>query len=365
MLRKFTFVLFLVMCLNVNAKIITTIFGDIDEQSKIVHELISSPAMQRLKNIDQSGPEPYFTNNFPMFSRYDHTLGVYALLVKYKVSPQEQIAGLLHDSSHTVFSHLGDIIFQGGAQRDKSYQDNIHDWFLSQMGVDKIIQAYNLTLQDISPKNPKFTALEQDFPDMNADRIEYNLHTGLVFKDLDNNDVQAILNALRYENNKWYFTDIITAKKFAKLSTYYTTSFWGSSHNVALYTTVGAAIKYALKHNLITSNEIHFGVDQEIVTKLKDSKDPVIKQLVTIMSNIDDYYVNSNPQEYDVYQPIKMRGIDPLVMNEGKLERLSTLSIDFKHDLQNTKHYADRGVYIKFTNVRDKNILGILRAGNM
>ncbi len=105
-----------------------------------------------------------------------------------------------------MFSHVADIVFQSGAQRTESYQDSIHAWFLQTMHVDTILAKYSLTINDVLAKNPKFTALEQEYPDMNADRIEYNLHTALILKDLKQQEVEHILNALHFESGKWFFT---------------------------------------------------------------------------------------------------------------------------------------------------------------
>jgi HD superfamily phosphohydrolase len=357
-------IIILLLASNVNARVIHTIFGDIHEHDPVILELIDSKTMQRLKYIDQSGPVHYFTTNFPTFSRYEHSLGVYALLKHFQLSRNEQIAGLMHDASHTVFSHVADILFLHGEQRKDSYQDNIHDWFLTKMDVDKIIAKANLTTQDISPKNPKFKALEQDYPDMNADRIEYNLHTGLVFNDLDKNEIQNIIKSLHYKNNQWYFSDLKYAKKLGRLSTYYTKTLWGTPTNVAIYTATAAALKYALEQKYLTTDDLNFGKDLDVVNLLRKSSDPILKQLVVIISNIDSYYTLSNASDYDIYQPVKMRGFDPLVLQKGKLERLSALSIDYSKELENTHRYTQTGVYLKFINIANEQILDLLTKAN-
>lgn len=366
MFNKKIFVVWLLLStsLTLHAETISTVFGNINEKNPLILELIDSPTMQRLKNIDQSGPLAYFGTKCPRLSRYEHSLGVYALLKRYNVSTNEQIAGLLHDASHTVFSHLADILFQQGAQRTESYQDVIHNWFLTKTNVAALLEKYHIKLTDISPKNDNFTALEQPYPDMNADRIEYNLHTALIFQDLDQDDINKILNSLQYKDHKWYFTDIVNAKKFSTLSSYYTRAIWGSDYNIALYTVTTATIKYALEKEIITEDEIHFGVDQEIISTLMNSTDPIIVDLMVIMQNIESYYETSDKVNCDVLHPIKARCIDPLVLYDGKLQRLSTLSMDFNNDLQNAKKFATSGSCIKFINITNPKIMQLLLSAN-
>lgn len=350
---------------NIHAAMIATVFGDIQEENPAILDLINSQAMQRLKQIDQSGPPAYFVKDYPKFSRYDHSLGVYALLKRYNTPLKEQIAGLTHDASHTAFSHLADIIFQSGKNRTESYQDTIHPWFLKQMHIDDILASYNLSIDDISPKNPEFTALEQEFPDMNADRIEYNLHTALVFQDLTNDEVTDILAALRFDHGKWYFTNPMLAKKFAKLSTYYNKSIWGSAHNNALYAVTGATLKYALQQQIITNDELHFGNDGQILKALSASKDPYLRTLLRIIDNIDNHYEIATDNKPDIFVPVKMRGIDPLVAVDGKLQRLSDIYLDYKNELIATRKYASQGVAIKFINIKDTFVLNLLRQSNV
>jgi len=347
---------------SVYAQVVDTIFGKVDEQNPAAVKLLNHDVLQRLKYIDQSGPLIYISNEYPHYSRYDHSLGVYALLKRYNVSAEEQIAGLMHDTSHTVFSHLADYILQEQSAHTESYQDNIHDVFLTKAGLPNTLRAYNLTLDDISPKNPKFTALEQPYPDMNADRIEYNLHTALLFKDLQMSDIKQILKALHYENQQWYFTDPMQAKKFAKLSTYYTRNFWGASKGAAQYSITGAMLKYAMKHNIIALEEFQTGTDQLVINKLRASKDPVIQSMLGILSKVEEHYIVTNPQDFDIHYAVKMRGIDPLVSVAGKLKRLSTISVDFNQDLQSTAEFSKHGVYLKFTNISDPKILAILKS---
>ncbi|MBT2713840.1 HD domain-containing protein [Pseudomonas sp. ISL-88] len=84
-------------------KIIDNIYDDylIDD---ILEELIFSNPVQRLKGVYQGGAS-YFVNEKWNVTRYKHSIGVMLLIKKLGGSLEKQIAGLLHDVSHTAFSH--------------------------------------------------------------------------------------------------------------------------------------------------------------------------------------------------------------------------------------------------------------------
>lgn len=323
-----------------------SIFGDTVIDDQVIADLLDAPVMQRLKHIDQSGTPRYFTQHIPSFSRYDHSVGVFVLLKRVGAPLNEQIAGLLHDASHTVFSHSGDWAMDMGDDKD-SYQDDIHGWYLHEMKVDEIVKPYNISLKEILHKGGGYSALEQDLPDMCADRIEYNLHTALIFGQLSKAEVMKIVNDLQFKNGKWYFSNPALAKKFADLSIYFTRYFWGVPNNQALNHWSGLMLKRAFEIGLCSPQEFHFGKDQEIMEKLKASDDPIIKDLVQKCFNYQDHYevVANGPHEMET-KP-KFRGIDPLVMVKGKLVRLTSIDKDFKHDYTKVKSLVQNGIKIR------------------
>ncbi len=83
------------------------IYGKYKINEPVLVELIKSRPMQRLKKIAQLGiPDRFY--HIRGFSRFEHSLGVMLLLRKLNASLEEQAAGLLHDVSHTAFSHVVD-----------------------------------------------------------------------------------------------------------------------------------------------------------------------------------------------------------------------------------------------------------------
>ncbi len=102
------------------------VYGRTEIFEPIILELLASPALQRLKGVDQFGYLPGYAivpaGGFPggPVSRFEHSVGVYLLLRKYGAPLEEQIAGLLHDVSHAVFSHSIDYALHDDEKRRKT-----------------------------------------------------------------------------------------------------------------------------------------------------------------------------------------------------------------------------------------------------
>ena len=69
---------------------------------------------------------------------------------------------------------------------------------------------------------------------MCADRIAYNIHTAVMLKLLNEKEVNEIINNLRFEENKWFFTSRKIAKKFAMIPLILTEHLWGCADTVHL-----------------------------------------------------------------------------------------------------------------------------------
>ena len=85
------------------------VYGEVTVDDPKALALIETPTFRRLKGVKQAGPSA-FAFPFKTVTRYEHSLGVYLLLRKLGAGAKEQLAGLLHDVSHTAFSHAVDFV---------------------------------------------------------------------------------------------------------------------------------------------------------------------------------------------------------------------------------------------------------------
>lgn len=326
--------------------LLKTIYGNFKVKEPLI-ELINHKTIQRLKKIGQRGATDYYKKYNTFISRYDHSIGVLFLLIKYNAELPTQIAGLLHDSSHTVFSHVGEMVFDHKGFKS-SYQDDIHEWFLKEQKIDTILHKYQYSLDEILHKNGNHKLLEQDLPDICIDRLEYNLRIGYFEKIITQNDINEILNDLTFENNKWFFTDINTAIKFANISLEKTKGDWADHINLFAYQQLAEAIKTALDSKIINLNDIHFSTDDIIWNKLIESNDQKITTYIKKLKEPQKYITLSFDENYDSILHGKFRGIDPLIKTDNDFQRLSELNSSFKQKYNDLKSIIYSGWKVKY-----------------
>src|SRR3989344_6676332 len=155
------------------------IYGVFEIGEPVLIELINSEPIQRLKRVANSGVSAIVLKNRGV-SRYDHSLGVMILLRILGASIEEQVAGLLHDVSHTAFSHVIDWAIGDPTRED--FQDKNHLKFIEKSELKGILTKYNLDYSKIA-KIEEFGLLEQEAPGLCADRVDYTLREMRLFGD--------------------------------------------------------------------------------------------------------------------------------------------------------------------------------------
>lgn len=311
---------------------INTIYGNFTITEPILIDLFNHPIMERIKHVRQYGISDYLIKQKREYTRYEHCVGVWALLKLHGATLEEQIAGLLHDASHTVFSHVGDKLFAHQSTHN-SYQDDIHEWFLKHYDINVLLAQYGIGLADILHKSGTHTMLEQDLPHLCADRLEYNLQAGILTDMLTQKDIAMILNNIHYDNGQWFFTSVDAAKKLALVSLYNSEHVWGNPLDQFIYTLTARALNRALEIQLLTMDDIHFSTDPIIWDKLWISNDPLIMQC---LENMVNYKTTFTPTQS--FKKSKFRGLDPLVLINHTLHNLTEVDKEYSQEYDRVKN---------------------------
>lgn len=328
--------------------IVKTIYGDTIVNEPVLIKIINDPWMQRLANIHQYGMDYYFFKDQD-YNRFEHSLGVFWFLRVYGASEKEQIAGLLHDISHTAFSHLADYVYRE-CDGTNSYQDDIHESFLNKTSIKDILAEYGYSVKDIIHKNNEFKALEQDLPNLCADRIEYNLYGCYIDNVLTLKDIKEIISDLylNLETKTWYFKSLDSARKFSLGSLYLTATRWATRDNLFRNYCGSFLIKEALNAKLISHDEFKYGTDDNIWQKLNLSKNNKIKDLISDLYNAP---ILANLQPFRYLPKAKFRGVDPLVLVDNNYKRLSEIDPEYKIKFEEVKNSIDYfGYYLPTQN---------------
>ncbi|MFH1175270.1 MAG: HD domain-containing protein [bacterium] len=297
------------------------VYGNIEIDEPVILELINSEALQRLKGIDQAG---YFEPHFPgtAHSRFEHSIGVCVLLKMYGAPIEEQIAGLIHDVSHSAFSHCIDYVLDIGSEKEHSHQDNIFDEFVRKSEIPKIIKKYNLDL-DYILNDQNFPLNEKDLPDLCADRIDYSLRTATIFKEIENG--KYFIENLLTENGQWIFKDFESAEKYAKLFLKLNVGYYSGLLSAVMFRTVGDYLRYALSKKYISETDL-YTTDEIVLGKIEPyiKNDSGLRLLFDRMNNKIGF--KSDPNDYTERVFCKSRVVNPLCKHGGKIMRVSEVN---------------------------------------
>ncbi|MBI2268442.1 MAG: HD domain-containing protein [Candidatus Blackburnbacteria bacterium] len=299
-------------------KYIDRVYGNFEIDEPVILELINSKTIQRLKDIDQAGYfEPHFSET--AHSRFEHSVGVYLLLKMYGASIEEQIAGLIHDVSHSAFSHCIDYVLDAGSEKEHNYQDNVFDEFVRKSEIPEILRKYGLNIEYIlDDKN--FPLKEKDLPDLCTDRIDYSLRTAIVFKEIENG--KYFIDNLLAENGQWIFKDFESAEKYAKLFLKLNTDYYAGLPSAVMFRTVGDYLRYALSKKYISEIDL-YTTDKIVLGKIEPhiKTDSTLSLLFDRMNNKIGF--RNNPNDYTRKVFCKSRIVNPLCWHNGKVKRVS------------------------------------------
>jgi len=306
---------------------VATIYGNMDVQDPLVCDIIRSPEFARLKDIHQYGAWDYVVGPAP-YTRWHHSLGVFYLTALYGGDYYEQIAALLHDISHTVFSHSGGWIYYTDRYYADGHQDEIHQWFIEQSNIARLLNAHGIHPDHVHHKKGHFPRLEQPLPHVCADRLDYNLQGAYYEGTLSYQQVHQVLKSLYYEYGVWFFDDVKAASMLAQNSVYMTRNIWGSPASGITNAMLGRALKRALDIGIVTSDDIHFSSDQPVWSILQKSDDPYIQQCMFLIARHQSLFFIDD-QDYDMRITAKCRAIDPYVKINGSIHKLSAYDAEF------------------------------------
>ncbi len=303
-------------------------------------ELINSEPVQRLKGIHQGGAS-YLVNKKWDNNRYDHSIGVMLLIRKLDGSIEEQIAGLLHDISHTAFSHVIDFVFEN---TEEDYHEEIYTRIVEDSEIPKILNNYGYNYKSILLNLEKWKILENPIPELCADRIDYTLRDLLHHGAICKQEVDNFIKSIEVKNDSICIESIKSAEWFVKIYQQLIFEYFMHPLNIYGYDLLSNTLKLALQKRIITLDDL-LKDDKNVICILRNCNDKEVQQILNKIN--PKVRVEENEEDYHIHRKNKLRIVDPLVNNNGKLERASKLSNIVNILNEKARIKAEKGVYVK------------------
>lgn len=311
----------------------------------VLADLIQAQPFQRLKNIHQGGAS-YLVNPKWNVTRFEHSVGVMLLIKKLGGSIEEQIAGLLHDISHTAFSHVIDFVLDNPAQ---DFHDQIFEKVIQSSEIPSVLKKNGFNTLSILPIE-KWSLLEQPLPSLCADRIDYTLRDLSTYNMISLEDACKFVDELRVVDGKICLKTTEAAEWFVKAYYKEVIDFFLHPSNVYGYAVLTDILKIATAKQIIHLDDLLLD-DETVWKKLIDSKDHEVLQK---MKDIGKEVINDE-RAYDIHQKKKVRIIDPFVLiGNDRIKKATELSTKVRELNQYALEKSLKGTFVRILNTYGK-----------
>jgi uncharacterized protein len=291
------------------------VYGSFDIDEPALLELIGCPTFQRLKGVRQAGPSA-LAFPFKNVSRFEHSLGVFHLLRRLDAGRREQVAGLLHDISHTAFSHAVDFIF---SSREQDHHEHLKPLMLDRPDLAGALGRLGYAPAEFYDDSI-YLMLERPLPSLCADRLDYFLRDGMACGVVSREAADRILAHLAVRDDRIVMTDVAVASEAAELFDVMNRDWWASDTEAFIYNEFADALRQGMDRGVIRQDDL-MTEDDLVLAKLYAADIPSINRKLESIRHF-------RPESVEGYTPRvvpKSRWLDPPVLIGESVHPLSAL----------------------------------------
>jgi hypothetical protein len=292
------------------------VYGEVAIVDPQLLAVIACPTFQRLRGIRQAGPSA-FAFPFKTVTRFEHSLGVHLLLGALGADRREQVAGLLHDISHTAFSHAVDFVF---SSEEQDHHEELKPEFLERPDLAAEVAALGFAPAEFFD-DTVYPLLERPLPWLCADRLDYFLRDGLACGVIRPHAAARILAHLEVSDGTIVFTDVAIAREAAALFAVMNRDWWASPIEAYIYNEFADALREGFRLGALSRGDL-LTDDAYVLARLQAADSPLIAEKL-------DHILQFRPERIAGYLPRvipKARWIDPPVRTGSTFRRLSELT---------------------------------------
>jgi HD superfamily phosphohydrolase len=300
---------------------VDTVYGSVSFTEPLILDLMQSNAIVRLRSVLQHGITAVLGITQPI-TRFEHSVGATILVQRAGGSVCEQAAALVHDVSHTAFSHVADFVFDGL----NSYHEEKRRAWMAQSDIPAVLSRHGVDWTDFLD-DERFPLLEQPSPRLCADRLDYFLRDSLALELLTQAEAAQLSESLVVAAGRFAVRELDAARLLGYKYIEADQTSWSNQTAILLYELTARALRTAFDRSVIAETDL-WGGDKQLWDKLSQSQDPAAAAAVKLILRYRDFVVDETKPTVRL-QP-KIRTIDPDVLTEGGMLPLSALDGGFR-----------------------------------
>jgi uncharacterized protein len=324
---------------DVSERLADPVYGEAELTESLLLALLQTAPVRRLRRIHQAGAS-YLVRPGRDVTRYEHAVGVMLLIRRLGGSVEEQAAGLIHDVSHTAFSHVADQLF---GRRGEDYHEAHFERLVLQSEIPGVLARYGLRAEPLLDHS-RWGLLERPLPDLCADRIDYTLRDLRRLGAITPAEVTAFLPALTVSGGTIAVAAPEPALWFVRRFAEEVLDLFMHPLELLANATLAAALRRGLAIGALVEEDL-FLDDEAVLDRLRSAGDREILDALDLLR--PGIVVVEDETAYDARVYSKARNVDPLVVGPGGARRCSDLfpSVRVLHDRVTEK--AARGVFVR------------------
>ena len=310
------------------------------QRPQFLDRYLKLPLLKRLEGVGLLCGTDWtqlYKNRF-YYSRLDHSLGVALIIWNFTHDKAQTIAGLLHDVSTPVFSHVSDFRKGDALTQTATEEDNL-SLVRSDRELARLLQEDGLTIEQVEDYH-KYPVADNEIPQLSADRLEYMYPSGMALDGswtLDTiRQTYQNLRVLKNENgiDELGFTDADIALEYCRHFCMIGHILQLNENKLTLHM-LGQIMNMAVKQGVLCEQDFMNKSEQEIMDKLehmealRQAQGPhqgPLSELTRLyrtfrtMTHIEHTDAPLPPEDYFcVSLKVKQRYINPLVADGKRL----------------------------------------------
>ena len=330
------------------------------EIPEFLKKYIQLPMLQRLKGIGLLCGTDWtkLYNNRFYYSRLDHSIGVALIIWHFTQDKAQTIAGLLHDVSTPVFSHVSDFR-KGDALTQTATEAPNEGLIRGNKQLLELLRRDGLLVEQVEDYH-KYPVADNEIPQLSADRLEYMFPSGMALDgSWDLPSIERAYKDIEILTNEDNLPEL--GFNTVEIAEDYTYRFCMIGHilqlneNKLTLQLLGQIMNLAVEEGLIPEEAFMKNSEAEVFelleNQLTDNKHPYINKLLNTFKNMTciehtDKALDEN-EYFCVSLKVKQRYINPLVKvmrEDGSFycKRLSEVSEKTKNLIKDFLSYEDR-----------------------